>query len=579
MSAGSPMALRSTLAMCLSLWTSIAGVSGSAFGNECAATPDDLWLDRQNDLRSEALSHFAWGFFLQLDPERQSGQFLREYQKALELLPESKEVLDHLLRSLASSGQVERLVEYLRPVSQRHPESELLTLVLSEALVESGRLEEGVSVLEAALKARGGQSAQLVRALSILYWRAERYEAVERLLNRALRRRPLRRTFIVQHAAALYCYSMWRLPEEKLGKAVRKVPWRSRALAHARLAAARIDQAEQASDIDSLVQLLGDAEAWTDVAALLRQVLPDARFASVKRTLFYGESLLKTGQRKEGMEILDEVAAQAGLPPAAYAQVGQLYMQADELEKAVSVYNRLLTLVPDSPPLKLTMGYLYLRQGRPEKTLEVVERSRAKTEEQYWLVSRAHYQLNDYAAASQALLKAEAAAQKAGNTEFLGVEFLLYYAGLCEEMGLLDQAISKARQALALAPASAEVNNFLGYILADHGLALAEAEELISKAVQDEPENVAYLDSLAWVRYRQGDYARARSAILKAVRLSGSHPDPVILEHAGDICAAVGLNELAARYWWEALNSQSKNASTIRGKLEGTGVNNDPDGL
>jgi len=47
-------------------------------------------------------------------------------------------------------------------------------------------------------------------------------------------------------------------------------------------------------------------------------------------------------------------------------------------------------------------------------------------------------------------------------------------------------------------PDNAGALNYLGYMLADRNVRLDEAQKLVSKAVELEPQNGAYLDSLGW---------------------------------------------------------------------------------
>ena len=46
--------------------------------------------------------------------------------------------------------------------------------------------------------------------------------------------------------------------------------------------------------------------------------------------------------------------------------------------------------------------------------------------------------------------------------------------------------------------------NYIGYMLADANLRLEESLDLITKALDIEPGNGAYLDSLGWVQFRLG---------------------------------------------------------------------------
>jgi tetratricopeptide (TPR) repeat protein len=92
------------------------------------------------------------------------------------------------------------------------------------------------------------------------------------------------------------------------------------------------------------------------------------------------------------------------------------------------------------------------------------------------------------------------------------------------------------RYLLVKDPANANILNYLGYALADRGLKLDEAEQLISKAVKIAPANGAYLDSLAWVHFKQDKYPAALAEMKSALKLI--YDDSILWEHAGDIYAA-----------------------------------------
>ncbi len=135
-----------------------------------------------------------------------------------------------------------------------------------------------------------------------------------------------------------------------------------------------------------------------------------------------------------------------------------------------------------------------------------------------------------------------------------------------EQMGNIEGAEQAARDVLAAAPADANALNFLGYLLADHDLKLEEAEGLIQKAMVQEPDNGAYLDSMGWVHYRLGRLEEARHELERAVRLSGG--DPVVREHLGDVYKDLRLIELAREQYRMSLASDRSN-TRVRTKLDG----------
>jgi tetratricopeptide (TPR) repeat protein len=92
-------------------------------------------------------------------------------------------------------------------------------------------------------------------------------------------------------------------------------------------------------------------------------------------------------------------------------------------------------------------------------------------------------------------------------------------------------------------PDDATTCNFYGYLLALMGKDLEKAEELIRKALETEPENGYYIDSLGWVFFRRGEYDRAVEELERAARFVSD--DPVILEHLGDAYNAANRYEEA----------------------------------
>lgn len=138
--------------------------------------------------------------------------------------------------------------------------------------------------------------------------------------------------------------------------------------------------------------------------------------------------------------------------------------------------------------------------------------------------------------------------------------------GIClEQSGDVDGAERVGREALALAPEAAPLLNFLGYLLADHDRRLSEAESLIRRALEQEPDNGAYLDSWGWVLFRLGRPEEARKVLERAVDATGG--DPVVHEHLGDVYVKLALPDLARRQYRASLASDGDNQK-LRSKLD-----------
>ena len=92
-----------------------------------------------------------------------------------------------------------------------------------------------------------------------------------------------------------------------------------------------------------------------------------------------------------------------------------------------------------------------------------------------------------------------------------------------------DRAVKMFETCLKLEPDFADAHNYLAYVWAVRGERLDDALRHIQAALALDPENAAYLDTLGWVYYQQGNYAEALKLLQQADAL---HPgDPEILGH------------------------------------------------
>jgi tetratricopeptide (TPR) repeat protein len=137
-------------------------------------------------------------------------------------------------------------------------------------------------------------------------------------------------------------------------------------------------------------------------------------------------------------------------------------------------------------------------------------------------------------------------------------ELLSMRASCLDQLGRGDEALATLEKALARNPDDATINNDLGYMYADRGIELAKAERLIRRALTDRPDEVAFLDSLAWVFYKQGRLQAAARVFERAIETAegedGDMLHPIILDHAGDTYWRLGRREDALELWRQALS-------------------------
>ena len=86
------------------------------------------------------------------------------------------------------------------------------------------------------------------------------------------------------------------------------------------------------------------------------------------------------------------------------------------------------------------------------------------------------------------------------------------------------------------------------------------------KAVAADPDNAAYLDSLAWALFGRGDVDRAARLLERAVALE-SH-DATLWEHVGDVRSARGDLAGARRAYEASLGLEPDEPRAVRRKLQ-----------
>jgi len=130
-------------------------------------------------------------------------------------------------------------------------------------------------------------------------------------------------------------------------------------------------------------------------------------------------------------------------------------------------------------------------------------------------------------------------------------EALLLLADIAYMQRNWEKAKQIYQQVIKLDPDNAVALNNYGYMLAELGERLDEAEKMIRKALKIRPNEPAFWDSLGWVYFQRGNYKEALKWIEKAVKAQPR--DAELRYHLGMIYWKLGDRERALRELKEAL--------------------------
>jgi len=250
-----------------------------------------------------------------------------------------------------------------------------------------------------------------------------------------------------------------------------------------------------------------------------------------------------------------------------YQEIIDTYRDAKMWPQAADAAREAVKKMPDDRELKMVLAQQEADSGHADAAVAQVKSLLKGTAEDraiYIGLAQIDSRLKRYKEAEEAVAEAQKLAAKPEEKQYA-----TFVAGsIYERQKKYEQAEEAFKKVIAEDANNAVALNYLGYMLADRGVRLEEALNYIKKAVEIDPQNGAYLDSLGWAYYKLGNYDLAEENLRKAVaRISN---DATIHQHLGDLYQKTGRLKLAAAHWERALDEWSK---TVAAEVDQADVN------
>jgi tetratricopeptide (TPR) repeat protein len=250
------------------------------------------------------------------------------------------------------------------------------------------------------------------------------------------------------------------------------------------------------------------------------------------------------------------------------------------MDKAAEVFARALAANP--PADDRPMLYYYLASaselaGQTDKALDAIHRACELKKDSALLVSHEGwilYHAGRYEPARKVYRRVidefDADHSSPGVRQVLR-ETRLVLSHLEAERGSEDRAVELLEQVLDEFPDDVSAMNDLGYLWADKGVHLERSLGMVRRAVEVEPDNTAYRDSLGWALVRLGRFEEAVAELEEAA--ADSQPEGEILDHLGEVYHKLGKTRKAAEAWRRAADAYRKaniadKATAVESKLK-----------
>jgi len=241
------------------------------------------------------------------------------------------------------------------------------------------------------------------------------------------------------------------------------------------------------------------------------------------------------------------------------SQIIDTLRQQKEFPRALAEADAALQRFPDERGLKMLRAQVLGESGRVDEAsqaLKAMLEDKAGDREVLLAMAQVNERAKRYPQAEQAAAAAARYASRKDEKEF--VYFL--WGSILERQKKYDAAEEQFKLALAANPNSAMTLNYLGYMLADRGLRLEEARKYIETALDHDPNNGAYLDSMGWVYYQLNRLDQAEQYLLRAIQRVPR--DATILDHLGDVYYKTGRLHEASLQWQKALGQAQRSSSS-----------------
>lgn len=282
-----------------------------------------------------------------------------------------------------------------------------------------------------------------------------------------------------------------------------------------------------------LSTLLQKKESLNETDSLFTTIIDQHPQVSEVHAL-YAEVLVSTNRMKEAREQLGFAVDFNPNERNLWMQLIGVDMRQENWAGVVESTEKGMHYVPEMPELYLYQGVGYSMMDKLEQALKAYQKGLEKIDpKNVQMISTLWGQIGD-----------------------------VYY-----KLDQIQKAYDSYDEALKYNEKNAAVLNNYSYFLSLEGKDLSKAERLSGKAVELEPNNATYLDTYAWIYFKQGNYMLAKFYIQSAVNKADGSQSAEVMEHYGDILFMNDEKEAAVAQWKKA-QEMGNDSEVLKKKIE-----------
>lgn len=504
----------------------------------------------QKDAPQDERAYYALGgAYFELG-ETEKG--IQAFEKFQDLVPSADAGYVAIARNFERSGKVDKAIEYIQKAIKSRPESSESLMMLATLYSRKNRHKDAVPIYTKILELNNNNPA-VQKQLGAALVEAGEYGEAQRVLEELAKATPEEKDVQVLLGRA---YLGQKQFEQSIGV------FRS-------VLDADADHVEAQFYLGVAYEQSGNpaeaAKIFSDLVTKAREGTEEFKANRVVFLQHLAAAYQDLGENDKAIALYEEMINSAPeADPRLYFLLINAYRVNRQLDKALSLGKQQLAKDPDDVNIALVYARALADSGKTRESADLLSRvlqANPSNIDIYVNLSQVYLQSKKYAEAEKVLRRA---AEKRVDSERVKFQLATVY----ERQKDYDRAENLFKELLKDNPRNATVLNYVGYMLADRGIRLDEAVRYVQQALEIEPSNGAYLDSLGWAYFKLNDLEKAEQYLLKAVGLVKN--DPVMYDHLGDLYLKLGQLEKARDSWSKSIEAgtEREEVDKVRDKLQ-----------
>jgi len=273
--------------------------------------------------------------------------------------------------------------------------------------------------------------------------------------------------------------------------------------------------------------------------------------------------LFRSGRKDKALELFESLTKESPDNPNYYFSLFDIYMEEDQTAKAAILADQLIANFPEDWRGYYSRSLVFINQKDNESVISLLSPVSATFEKIFsiqYLLGLSNYQIKEYEETEKFFISALKIRPDSKNV-------LHSMAILYDEIDQFDKSDSIYNKLINIDDKDAQAFNNYAYSLVEREIKLKKALDLASKAIEIEPNNSSYLDTIGWIYFKLKNFKKAQDYIEKSLRITNDNA--VVLEHLGDVMMKINrLTEAKDLYRRALLLDKSNQRLKVKASSE-----------